>query len=336
MYKRAVYLFIVFTISLCLFGCGKNETVQTADSFFAMDTVMTIEANGAKSKEAIEEIKKMIFYIEALLSNKDENSELSRLNKEKSLKVSEDLLELAKVSVEYAKLTDGALDITTYDASRAWGFLDGNYRILDSEELNSLVKTIDYRNIKIDKDTISLGKDTSIWFGAVAKGYCSQKAVQILKKYGINSALINLGGNVVCIGQPLDDSGWNIGVEDPANIGSALGVIKVNDMAVVSSGNYQRFFEKDGKIYHHILDPKTAAPADVDIDMVSIVTNDATRADCLSTALYVMGMDKAIDFYHRSGQDFGLVIAKDNRLFISSNLRDKFTPIGSSDYSFFD
>ncbi len=336
MYKRAVFLFIVFTISLFLLGCGKNKTVQTADSFFAMDTVMTIEANGERSEEAVTEIKKMIFDVEAILSNKDKNSELSLLNKKKRLKVSEDLIELAKASVEYANLTDGALDITTYEASRAWGFLDGNYRIPDREELQSLVKNIDYRNIKIDKDTITLGEDTSIWFGAVAKGYCSQKAVQILKKYDINSAIVNLGGNVVCVGKPLDDSGWNIGVEDPENIGSALGVIKVNDMAVVSSGNYQRFFEKDGKIYHHILDPKTAAPADVDIDMVTIVTPDATRADCLSTALYVMGMDKAIDFYNRSGKDFGLVIAKDNELFISSNLKDKFTPIGSVGYSFFD
>ena len=311
MYKRAVFLFIVFTISLFLLGCGKNKTIQTADSFFAMDTVMTIEANGERSEEAVTEIKKMIFDVEAILSNKDKNSELSLLNKKKRLKVSEDLIELAKASVEYANLTDGALDITTYEASRAWGFLDGNYRIPDREELQSLVKNIDYRNIKIDKDTITLGEDTSIWFGAVAKGYCSQKAVQILKKYEINSAIVNLGGNVVCVGKPLDE-------------------------AVVSSGNYQRFFEKDGKIYHHILDPKTAAPADVDIDMVTIVTPDATRADCLSTALYVMGMDKAIDFYNRSGKDFGLVIAKDNELFISSNLKDKFTPIGSVGYSFFD
>lgn len=336
MYRRTVYLCLVFIMSLFLIGCGKNKMVQTADSFFAMDTVMTVEVNGAKSKEAVDEIKKMIFDIEMLLSNKDENSELSLLNRNKTVKASKDLLELTRVSIEYAELTDGALDITTYEASRAWGFLDENYRLPDAKELKSLVKNIDYRNIKIEKDTITLGKDTSIWFGAVAKGYCSQKAVQILKKYDIESALINLGGNVVCIGQPLDALSWNIGVEDPKNIGQALGVVKLNDMAVVSSGNYQRFFEMNGKIHHHILDPKTAAPADSDMDMITIVADDATRADCLSTALYVMGMDGATDFYNRSGKDFGLVMTKDNKLFISSNLKDKFEALDFVEYSFFD
>lgn len=335
MYKKLVYLWI-FIFSLFLIGCGKNESVHTSESFFAMDTVMTVEAYGKKSKEAVSEIKKMIFDIEKLLSNKDENSELSILNRDKSIKASNELLELAKISIEYAQTTYGALDVTTYEASKAWGFLDENYRVPDKAELDSLAKNIDYNKIKIDGDTITLDEDTSIWFGAVAKGYCSQRAVEILKEYEVGSALINLGGNVVCVGQPPDNLNWNIGIEDPKNIGSALGVISVNDVAVVSSGNYQRFFEKDGKIYHHILDPKTAAPSEADIDMVTVVCLDATRADCLSTALYVMGMDKAIDFYNKSGKNFGLVMAKDNKLFISSNLKDKFRALDGVYYDFFD
>lgn len=321
-WRKIYFIGLICVSAFLLCSCSKLGMVETTDSFFAMDTVMTIEATGKNSRKAVDEIKAMIMHIEALLSNKDENSELSLLNKNKSITTNSELLELTKIAIEYGEATNGTLDITTYEASKKWGFLDQSYKVLEAEELTSLAKGIDYRNIEINGNTIKLKNQASIWFGAIAKGYCSSKAVDILKKHDVGSALINLGGNVVCIGQPLDTHKWNIGIEDPFNAGSALAVIRLNDKAVVSSGNYQRFFEENGVRYHHILNPKTAAPVKTDVNMMTVICDDATRADCLSTALYVMGEAEAISFWRRSNKDFSLILTKDNKMIASADLKD--------------
>ena len=305
-------------------GCSLESKYDC--EFFAMDTVMTINAYGSKSESAVKAAQNEINRLDKLLSVQNENSEIFKLNQSKEMTVSEDTLTLITRSKEIYTLTDGAFDISCEPLTREWGFYSGlENKVPSQKAIETALEGVGAEHINIENSTVTLDENTSLDLGGIAKGYASQKAAEILKEYGVTSALMSLGGNVRAVGSKPDGESWSVAVTDPDDNSKSIGTLKISDKAVVTSGGYQRYFEENGQIYHHIIDTKSGYPADSGLKSVTIVSDDDTLADALSTALFVMGLEKSEQFYCKNSSLFGAVFITDsNEIYITDNLKDSF------------
>lgn len=302
---------------LMLAGCASPAAEpQNADAepaqvtFFAMDTVMQLTVYGDEA--LLTDAQTRVSQLEHLLSVTDENSEIYAANRDGSAALSGDAAALLEQTLELCARTGGALDCSVYPVVRAWGFTTGEYRVPDGEELAELLECVDYTKIGFDPDSgqLALGHGMEIDLGSVAKGYTGDQLMALLKNAGVTSALVNLGGNVQALGSKPDGSPWRIAVQDPAGDGY-LGILDVADQAVITSGGYERYFEQDGEIYWHIIDPATGAPAHSGLISVTVVGDCGLLCDGLSTALFVMGYEDAVEFW-RASEDFELVLVRED------------------------
>lgn len=287
---------------------------------------MTVSAYGSDCEAVVRAAQDEINRLDALLSVQNKNSNVYRLNTEKSLNVSDDTLSIINRSLEINSLTDGAFDITTQHLSALWGFYSGlENRVPSEDEIKSVLSDVGSQHVKISGSKVSLDSETSIDLGGIAKGYASQRAAQIFEEKGITSALISLGGNVRAVGKKPDGSMWNVAVTNPDDPDSSVGTLSVCDKAVITSGDYQRYFVENGKTYHHIIDASTGFPADSGLRSVTVVSEDDCLADALSTALFVMGIDRGAMLCRNNSDKFGAVfIADDGRIYVTQNLSDCF------------
>lgn len=323
----------VLAAGAVLTGCGGEKEVSSQSSqVFAMDTVMLLTVYGDQAQQGLDQAEQTIQKLEKLWSATDENSEIWALNHSGGnwVELSEDTREILSRGLELCALTDGALDLTAYSAVQAWGFPTGVYRVPDEAELERLVGTIDYTQLELDEQTgqARLPEDMSLDLGAVAKGRLGEVLSQDLKELGVTSALLELGGNIQTVGTKPDGSRWRVGIQDPnSQEGGYLAIVEVADQAVVTSGDYQRYFERDGQTYCHIMDPATAAPADSGVDSVSIVGSDGTVCDALSTALFVMGEEKGAQFWKDHPEmDFeAIFVSQDGSIAVTEGLEEHFT-----------
>ena len=309
-----------------IFSSGCSLESKYNCEFFAMDTVMTINAYGSKSESAVKAAQNEINRLDKLLSVQKENSEIFKLNQSKKMTVSEDTLTLITRSKEIYTLTDGAFDISCEPLIREWGFYSGlENKVPSQKAIETALEGVGAEHIKIKDSTVTLDDNTSLDLGGIAKGYASQKAAEILKEYGVTSALMSLGGNVRAVGSKPDGESWSVAVTDPDDNSKSIGTLKISDKAVVTSGGYQRYFEENGQTYHHIIDTKTGYPADSGLKSVTIVSDDDALADALSTALFVMGLEKSGKFYSENSSLFGAVFITDKgEIYVTDNLKDSF------------
>lgn len=321
--KKIISLCIVL---LFLTGCAAQSSAATQSSsvyLTSMDTVMQLTAYGPKREAALQSAEKEIQRLDDLLSTGKADSEVSRLNAQGTLELSQDTAFLLGHALELYRDTDGLFDVTIYPLVKLWGFYDKNYHVPTGEELADAMALVGSDRLTFDETTrrASLGSGQSIDLGGIGKGYTSQKVVQLLKDAGVRSAMVSLGGNVQCLGAKPDGSNWNIGIRDPWSDGLYCAV-SITDKAVITSGGYERYFVMDGKTYLHILDPRTGVPAESGLSSVSIITSDGTLADGLSTALYIMGLDGASDYWRAHKDAFDAVlIADDGRLYATEGLK---------------
>lgn len=321
----------VLAAGAVLTGCGGEQKVSSQSSqVFAMDTVMLLTVYGDQAQQGLDQAEQTIQKLEKLWSATDENSEIWALNHSGGnwVELSEDTQEILSRGLELCALTDGALDLTAYSAVQAWGFPTGAYRVPDEAELEQLVGKIDYTQVELDDNQARLPEDMSLDLGAVAKGRLGEVLSQDLKELGVTSALLELGGNIQTVGTKPDGSRWRVGIQDPnSQEGGYLAIVEVADQAVVTSGDYQRYFERDGQTYCHIMDPATAAPADSGVDSVSIVGSDGTVCDALSTALFVMGEEKGAQFWKDHPElDFeAIFVSQDGTIAVTEGLEEHFT-----------
>ena len=305
----------------------QEENKSTTRSLFAMDTYMEITAYGRNSENAVEAAVDEIERLDALLSTGSAASEITMLNQNKTAVVSEDSAYLLRRSMELWKSTGGAFDITIYPVMKAWGFAGDTFRVPTDQELKKLLDFVDSSQIAYDEETktVVLPEQVEIDFGGIAKGYTSARVSQIMEEYHIKSAKLNLGGNVQTVGTKADGSLWRIAIKSPDDTFPYLGVISVEDKAVITSGGYERYFEENGIIYHHIIDPKNGKPAQNGLVSVTIVCEDGTLADGLSTALYVMGKDDAITYWKAHKNEFDAVLFDDTgMLYVTEGLEGSF------------
>ena len=318
--------FISAMLSALLFltGCSAESSPEPVQgTFFAMDTVMDFTIYGESG--LIDQSESLITSLESLVSVTDADSELYAINQTGSGMLTEEASSLMEQALEICRRTDGALDLSIYPIVRAWGFTTGSYQVPDEAEIQALLPLVDYRKIQYDAadGDVTLPEGMKIDLGSVAKGYAGQLVAQMLRDNGVQSALLNLGGNVQTVGAKPDGSPWQIGIKDPQGE-DAMMVLSVEDQAVVTSGGYERYFEQDGQTYWHIMDPSTGHPADSGLISVTIVGDEGVVCDGLSTALFVMGLEKAADLWAQSGDFEAVFVTASGEVYITEGLRDRF------------
>ncbi len=317
---RKTFFVISALICLTLCGCGKQEYTS---SFFAMDTVMDLKIY-SENDTAISKAEAEIKRIDSLLDRGSGESEIYKINSGKTAAVSDETADLIQTAIDISEKTGGAFDITTAPVSDLWGFYGGSFRVPSDGELQTALGGVGYEKIRLNENTVSVPDNTSIDLGGIGKGCASDRAADVLRENGVDSAILSLGGNVYALGKRADGSDWTVGITDPGNKSQILGTVNVSDKAVVTSGGYQRYFEQDGKTYHHIIDPKTGKSAQSGLLSVTVISQSGALADGLSTALFVMGLDKGIELWRKSDSFDAVFVDNDGQIYITDGIRDAF------------
>ena len=290
-----------FLLLLCLAGCTPQPKSYTAD-FFAMDTFMSITAYGEDEQAAQDtavQLEQRINALEPALSRTREDSDLYRLNHADGAvcEVSEDTYAAIEAAVQFAEWTGGAFDPTMAPLTDLWGINTDNAHVPEQAEIDAALTHVGYQNIELlGNNQVRLLNGAQLDLGGIGKGFATDAAAAMLD--GTQGVLATLGGNIGAYGEnPNRDSGnWVVGIADPDDNAAFIATVEVRDLSVVTSGDYERYFEQDGKRYHHIFDPATGYPADSGLRSVTVIDESSTRADALTTALFVMGLEEGMAF----------------------------------------
>ncbi|MBQ8236680.1 MAG: FAD:protein FMN transferase [Oscillospiraceae bacterium] len=320
--KKWMILFLA--LCLVLWGCSAPVEAQTR-TIFAMDTVMELTVY-ADNEKLLSEAVSRIRELESKLSVTMDGSEIHTVNSAGTAPLSGDTADLLTRALALCASTGGTLDISIYPVVSAWGFTTGEYRIPEKAELETLLGRVNYSAIVLEEGVVSVPEGMQIDLGSVAKGYTGDIISTLLKENGVTSALLNLGGNVQAVGNKPDGMPWRVAVQHPTEDGY-LGVLSISDEAAITSGGYERYFTgDDGQTYWHIIDPATGAPVDSGLISVTIVGDSGLICDGLSTALFVMGLEKAAQYWRNAAEEFeAILVTDDGTIYITEGLQGKFT-----------
>ena len=303
--------------SAVLSGCSsKVNTTQTADSesqepisttAIKLNTAVTVTIYDSQDRNLLTECMNLCDKYEKIFSRTASDSELYKLNRRQltpvngtdhTYQVSDSLAELIQKGLYYSDLSDGAFDIAIEPLTSLWDFTAEDPQVPDDSLIQAALPKCDYHNISVDrvKNEITLNTDdTAIELGAIAKGYIADRLKDYLVSRNVKSAIINLGGNVLCIGEKPDNSAFKIGIQKPfADRSETIAVMDIRDKSVVSSGIYERCFEQDGTLYHHLLNPETGYPYDNGLIAVTIISNKSVDGDALSTTCFALGLENGM------------------------------------------
>ena len=335
--KRSLLCLLVLLMVMPLASCGNAGITMVEREFFAMNTYMLLRADGERAEAALAAAETTVAEIEKALEVRvvSPTGIMSRLNAAEGqpTELPPEVFALLETAVAAHAETDGAFDISLYPLSVLWNFT-GEGHIPTAEELAETMKLTGMEKLVLDTSahTAQLLGGAQLDLGAVAKGYVADLLAGDLRAEGITSALLNLGGNVLVMGNRPDGEAWRVAVADPADTKKVVGVLAVTDKAVVTSGTYERYFMDGAVRYHHLLDPQTGKPARSGLESVTVVCDSAERADILSTALFVMGEEKALEFWKRDGNFEMILIREDKTIVITEPLRAQFTEQAGSGY----
>ncbi|MBQ9941397.1 MAG: FAD:protein FMN transferase [Christensenellaceae bacterium] len=320
MKKRLTALLLAALLLLC--GCGAKAQNTTC---FAMGTVCCQTVYGPK--ELADEGEKLLFAADSDWSWRKAESQVSRINALAGsfVPVDEQTFMLIALAKEVAEASGGTFDPTLGSVTCLWDFAGENPSVPAAEDIQKGLAHVDWRGIELDEETksVRIRKGQRLDLGGIAKGAAADKLAGFYTQNGVKSALLNLGGNVYALGTKPDGSAYVVGVRDPASENGYLCTLEVADKAVVVSGAYERFFEADGKVYHHILDSTTGYPVESELTSACIVAAQSALADALSTAVYVLGAEKGLALAEAYGAD-ALLLTKDGRLIMSEGFEENY------------
>ncbi len=317
--KKLITIFLIIISIISLTSCNTLKLYKLSDTYFIMDTPCTITAGGtdeAQLKDATQKAFNRVCEIESRTDYHLPSSDVSMINSAKAgelISVSDDTVNILQTALDVCEKSGGAFDITIAPVKDIWGFKNETHTIPTGEDVSTALSCVDYKNIHIDAENKTVTKTndlTKIDLGGCAKGYAADKALEILKEQSVTYALIDFGGNILTYGHnPVNQDGkWVIGIQKPfSQNGEYSTTLSVANKAVVTSGTYQRYFEQDGKLYHHILDPNTGYPTDNGIKSATIISDDALIADCLSTASVVLDREKATKLAREYNSDIYII-----------------------------
>ncbi len=289
---------------------------------FKLDTYVSISAYTDVGESYLEETLKLCDYYEDLFSMHKEGGALYDLNANVTDRVPAELGEVIAKALEYSDRSEGSFQISIGRVSELWDFTSGKNDVPADTDIKEALITVDDSKIKVypsgeNEYIVEKPAETKIDLGAVAKGYIADRLKEDLISRGVTSAVINLGGNVLCVGDKNGDS-FNVGIRKPfAGDNDIFLILAVKDCSVVSSGISERYFEKDSRIYHHILDPKTGYPYENDLWQTTVISDDSFSGDILSTLCYSLGPEKAMKLCDDL-PDTELILVKDDLSLITS------------------
>lgn len=309
-----VFLPAILLLAVTLTGCtipsdnvSRNQADYIRSTEFKLNTVVTITIYDSDNENLLTECMNLCDKYEKIFSRTRTDSELYKLNHrelspvpdtENTYEISEDLASLLSIGLSYSQKSNGAFDIAIAPLTDLWDFTAEEPSVPNGREIQEALSRCGWKGVTISGQKITLASpDTEFDLGGIAKGYIADRIKEYLLSRNVNSATINLGGNVLCIGAKPDGSPFNIGIQKPfADRNETAAVMEITDKSVVSSGIYERFFEKDGKLYHHILNPSTGYPYENDLIAVTIISDNSVDGDALSTTCFALGYEKGMDY----------------------------------------
>lgn len=358
--KPAILLLTLTLLAALLGGCsgsGKaadsqnsGATAQTADTettqpasqnFFIFDTIVAIKIYDTRANSKhFEELEALMKNIDNKISRTNPDSEIHKVNAQagvSAVQVSPDTFELVSKAVEYAQKTDGLLDPSIGPLVSLWNIGHEGAHVPPADEITAAQKLTDYRKIELNPDTHEIylqDKDMEIDLGSYGKGYAADAIYDYLAAQDFHSAIIDLGGNIFVMGEKPGGLAWNVGIQDPAmERGNPIGKVRVKDKTVVTAGIYERYFIEDGKLYQHIIDPRTGYPVDNNISSVTIITDRSIDADTMDTSLLIMGIEEGLKFAENTPNTEVLFITKDKKLYASPGFKEMLVK-ENDDYTF--
>lgn len=341
--KKLNCIFLICILFLLvLTGCSnsiaenkkeKNQASFITKQGFLLNTVITINIYDKQDQTILDECFDLIKKYEKIYSRTDINSELYALNQRtvpgdgQTYQISDEMSDLLRYGLNYSELSEGAFDITIAPVTSLWDFTALEPVVPDKESIETVLPEINYKNVTLGNDTVTFTNDgVKIEFGAIAKGYIADRAKDYLISQGVNSAIINLGGNILCVGSKPDGTPFNIGIQMPfADRNETIEVMEIVDYSVVSSGIYERFFQKDGVTYHHILNPKTGYPVDNNLISVTIISKQSVDGDGLSTTCFALGLEKGLELINSLPDIYAVFIDEDYNITYSEGFKKAIT-----------
>lgn len=310
---------------------NSSEVTQSEGSEFLMDTLVRVRVHDENSDQVLDEALNKLGYLEQLFSKTIEDSDINKINSNagvKPVEVSEETYNLLEEAIHFAEITGGVFDPTIGPLVSLWGIGTEDEQIPTEEEIEETLDKIDYKKIEFQEDNkiFLTDEDMSLDLGAIAKGYAADYVINYLNEKDVDSAFINMGGNVSVHKDKVDGSLWKVGIQDPVrNRGNIIAAIEGKDISVVTSGNYERYFMEDGVRYHHIINPETGYPARKGIISSTVISNNSSYADALSTSFYILGVEKSFQIA-KGMEDVNIVlITEDDKAYVSEELKGEIT-----------
>lgn len=324
-------IFIIVIILSIVLLTSERSFKPVERTTYALGTIINLKLYGKNAEKAIEESITKLNEIDDKMSAFKDYSDISKINinsGENFQVVSEETFSILRTAIKYSELTQGAFDPTIRPLVNLWGIGTDAQAIPTKEEIHEKIKLVNYKNIIFNKDNNSVKltyKNQSLDLGGIAKGYASDVVKDILIKNNIKNGIIDLGGNIYALGEKEDGTPWRVGIQDPfTSRGNFIGVISVKNKSVVTSGYYEKYFIKDGKKYHHILNPLTGYPSESNIISVTIISDKSIDGDGLSTGVYIMGLDKATKLIESIPGVDAIFITNENQVYATSGIKYNF------------
>ncbi len=330
-YEKSILIILCVLMAISLAACSNSEVAPYENEEFAMGTIIRQRIYHENAEDISKQVIERIREIEDGMTINKAGGEINNLNSSAGkgfVQLSKDTLFVLSKAKEISQLSDGAFDVTIGPLVKEWDLLGENPEIPLKERIDSLLELVDYKDITIDKPNTKAkleNKGQIVDLGGIAKGFAGDEAIEVYCENGVQSAFISLGGNIVALGGKTDGSPWKIGIRDPrGSEGSYIGIVSVKDKAVVSSGDYERFFERNGVRYHHILSPKTGYPADSGLIGSTIISDFSIDADALSTATFVLGLEKSMALIKKFDGVEAVFVTDDKKVYITEGLKGVF------------
>lgn len=337
---RKWYISILMSIFTLTFFSGCSSTKELKEPLsrteLFMGTVITVTLHDKGSEKVLDKAFERVKEIENLVSINDGKTEITEVNENagiKPVKVSDDTYNIVKKGLDYSEKSNGSFDISIGPLVKLWSIGLPEAKVPTQEEIDAVLPKVDYQKVKLndDEQTIYLEDEGMMLdLGAVAKGYTADEIAEVIQNEGVQSAIIDLGGNILALGKKPNGNAWRIGIQNPVlERGETLGVIQEENKSIVTSGIYERYIEEDGVRYHHILSPKTGYPYENDIAGVSIVSEKSIDGDCMSTLIFSLGIEKGIEFVENMNGVDAIFVTKDNKIYLTSGIKDNFSATNS-------
>lgn len=331
-YMKKISLVIIVIVLFLITGCQKKTDLskipQDTGTTFLMDTLIQMKVYGENADDVIKESFARLREIENEMSVSITDSQISKVNNNpgKYVKIDRDTFLVIKKALEYAELTNGRFDPSIGPLVKLWGIGTKYVRVPADDEITQTRKKVNYKWVEINEEeySVKVREGMMLDIGAIAKGYAADEVRKIVINNNVKSAYVNLGGNVLVVGGKPDSTPWRVGIQDPRyNRGNVMTSIDVRDKTIVTSGNYERYFEQDGIIYHHIIDPMSGRPSRSGIISVSIITNNSFDADALSTSVFILGPEKGLELVNKLKGVEVLIIKENLDIIMTDGLKSK-------------